>query len=96
MFGITTGGCWCITEAERDEEGGGGVDGTNEFARDRDTRRGSRSTSTHPKRAVSMAVSEGSSGSIESGMEVLSRPESLVSASEGSVNAAMVARSELS
>ena len=91
-------GCCCVTETERDKEGVGGDDGASEFARERESRRDSAGTSTHPKRAVSMAVSESSSGPIEPGttLSVLSRPESLVSASGGGANAEMVARNELS
>lgn len=92
------GGRGCVREMERDGEGVEGLDGTKEFARDSGTRRGSGGTSTHPKRAVSMAVSKRSGVSVEPEMNTSpsSRPESLGSAGRGSVNDEMVARRELS
>jgi hypothetical protein len=92
------GGRWGVTEAERDKEGVGGRDGTKELARDSETRRGSGGTSTHPKRAVSMAVSESSGRSGEPDIKTSpsSRLESLGSVGGGNLNDEMVARSELS
>lgn len=92
------GGRWCVTEAERDREGVGGVDRANEFARDSETRRGSGGRSTHPKRAVRIAVSESSGVSLEPGTKTspLSRADSLSSVGGGSTNDETVARSELS
>jgi len=91
------GGRWKITEAERDREGAGRNDGFKEFSLDSEIRRGSGGTSTHPKRDVSMAVSESSGGSVEPDMKtsLSSRPGSLSSAGGGSVKDETMAQSEL-
>lgn len=88
-------GCWYITEAERDREGVGGADGAKELARDTETRRGSGGTSTHPNRAVKIAVSEGSGASVELDMNT-SESSSTGSLDWASAEDKIVARKQLS